>query len=145
MTLRLSGRLVIPAAFPVKVCRHNIRAKYTERYRINPLTCCVEKRHLCIPEASDKTFELYAPGNDFTGVTEIDILIQTNGIGGATLINKTLSGGGVVVAADDLIVFSLDDTESTTTGRHYWRGRVTNSAGLKTVFGAGRFDIERVE
>lgn len=104
-------------------------------YRIEPV----------IAQNADKLFQLKdTQSTDYSLADEITFDIWQGSISGPNLFSTSLTGGGIIVPADNIISFEIDSATSGAfpIGRQYCEAWVTISGGFRRCIGAGPFTVK---
>lgn len=107
------------------------------------MACCPNEIDLCIAQGADKTFRFEFPSSENIGAaTEITFEIWADRTTGASLLSKSLTGGGITIISDTAFTVPVTDTESAafTRGLKYCEAWVTTSSGLYLA-GFGPFEV----
>lgn len=144
MPIIVPGRIVLATSPAMAVCTASIAENATQTARIEVMSCCIKDLDLCIPQNAAKTFILQdATTVDYSGATEITFDVWES-IGGAAVIGKSLTGGGIILTNAYTMTFSLTGAESgaMTPTKKYCEVWVTLSTGERRIAGAGPFRVE---
>ena len=144
MTIRPSGRVVVPTVPGVPVCTYRTKSYALHIERFTFMACCVKRLDLCIAQGADKTFRFVESETDLTGVSEITFDIWAGNINGTSLVSLSLTGSDITVPDPEFFQFSIDRTTSgnLAAGRHYCEAWVTSSEGDRLIVGAGKFEVQ---
>lgn len=111
--------------------------------RVSALACCIHKETICIPQSTDKTIILTdAATVDYAGINEAYFTVWSGGVGGTQILQKTLTGGGIIVSADNQLQFDLTNVETTIPVANYtWEAAIDTASAKQQVIGQGRFVV----
>lgn len=143
MGLHATRRHVLSGPLDNKICRVGVRLVETITVRVRALSCCIHKEKICVPQSTDKTIILTdAATADYTGITEAYFTVWSGGIGGTQIMQKTLTGGGITVTADNTMQFDLTNTDTAIAAINYtWEAAIDTASAEQQVIGQGRFVV----
>ena len=145
MSITLPAGIVLSALAGSTICYVKVAADQSQQVRVNYMSCCVTGISLCIAQSADKVFSFSeSSGVDLTSATEINFDIWENKGAGASVLSKSLTGGGITLASPTVFQLDVTNTESgaMTASRKYCEAWVTIAGGDRTLVGAGPFNVE---
>lgn len=143
--IRLSSRIVIQALPVIPPCEVAVRARLEQQMQVNAMSCCKWPISPCIVQGQTKTFVFVDdPTVDYTGASQITFDIWNRSISGASLLSYSLTGGQILLPADNKFSLVIDNSVSLSlpAGRHYCEAWVTLSTGEPVPVGMGQFTVE---
>lgn len=144
MGLHATQRHVLSGPLDIKVCAVGVRLVETIIVRVSVLACCIYKEKICVAQNTDKTVVLTdTTAADYTGITEAYFTIWSGGIGGTQILQKTLTGGGIVIPADNKLQFDLSNTDTAIAPNvnYTWEAAIDTASSKQQVIGQGRFVV----
>ena len=145
MSLRPSGRIVLPTTPALAVCAVLVRENATQIVGVNVSACCAKDIEPCIVQGAAKTLQFRdAETVDYSDCTEITFDVWAQNISGTSLLSKTLSGATITVADGNIFQCTITNAQSAAlpAGRHYCEAWVTLTTGERRCVGLGRFIVE---
>jgi len=145
MSIRPSGRIVLPRIPTLAVCTIPIRENGIETVRVSAMSCCGKQISPCIVQGAAKTFQFTDSASvDFTGSSEVTFTIWQKNIAGTQLLNKVYTGSDISFPSDNVFSLTITNSESAAlpAGVQYCEAWVTISTGERRCVGLGRFTVE---
>lgn len=144
MTIRPTGRIVIPTVPALAACVIAVRERAIQTMEVRVGSCCAWTIEPCIVQGAAKVFRFDDLDTvDYSGATEITFDVWRRETGGANLLSKSLSAADITLPDSTMFSLSVSNAESAAlpAGRHYCEAWVTLSTGERRCVGLGDFVV----